>query len=355
MILALRVAEGLAGVFIVGTVLNDVFNGVVVPRPTSRRLSPAALLLRSTWVAWRGIGTRMANSARRERFLGVFAPLALIMLLLLWILGEVLGFGLIVRSLGSQLSREPTLADSLYAAGSSLETLGTGDVVATGPVARAVFVLAAVIGLGTAAMVITLLFSLYAHFQAREATVVTLDARAGAPPSGVTLLETYGRLDMTDQLTELFTEWERWSARVLDTHLAYPILAYFRSSHDNESWLSALGAVLDAAVLTVTTVEGVPRGPALMMAEIGIHLVEDLGHARHLDQSDRVGVERQEYDDARARLSSAGYRLSPPEPAWEKFSNVRGRYAYRLNDLARHWATPPSQWIGDRTILSRHH
>ena len=340
---------------IVAVVLHDVFTAVVVPRPTFRPLSPAALLRRSTWAVWRAIGIRTSNSDRRERFLGVYAPLLLITTLLMWILGEVLGFGLVVHALGSELKQEPTIADAFYAAGSALETLGTGDVIVTGPLLRAVFVVAAVIGLGTVAMVITLLFSLYAHFQERESGVVTLDARAGAPPSGVTLLETYLRLDMTDLLATTFSEWELWSARVLDSHLAYPILAYFRSSHDNESWISALGAVLDAAVLVVTTVEEVPKGPALMMAEIGNHLVEDLGHWLHLEETGEVGVERQEYDEARSRLRAVGYILGPADPAWEKFSQIRGRYAYRLNNLARYWATPPAQWIGDRSILSRHH
>src|SRR4030088_2512127 len=131
--LAARVAEAVAGVIIVGTVLYDVFNGVVVPRPTLRPLSPAAILRRSVWVVWRAVGARISNSDRRERFLGGFAPLVLILMLAIWILGEVVGFGLIVLSLGSQLKQEPTIADALYAAGSSLETLGTGDVLATGP------------------------------------------------------------------------------------------------------------------------------------------------------------------------------------------------------------------------------
>jgi hypothetical protein len=297
----------------------------------------------------------MSSIDRRERFLGVYAPLVLILLLVMWISGEVLGFGLVLHSINFQLGHERSLSDSFYAAGSALETLGTGNVSAIGPAARTLVVVTAVTGVGTGALVITLLFSLYAHFQRRESLVVTLDARAGAPPSGVTLLETYGRMQMTERLADTFGNWERWTAEVLDSHLAYPILAYFRSSHDNESWISALGAVLDAATFVITTVEGVPRGPALMMAEIGNHLVEDLGHQFKLAEEGEVGVERGEYEDARARLSAAGYVLGPADAGWEKFSRLRGRYAYRLNSLAQFWATPPALWIGDRTILARHH
>lgn len=273
----------------------------------------------------------------------------------MWILGEVLGYALMVHSIHFDFARPPSLADAFYVAGSSLLTLGTGDFAAAGVPSRALLLVTAASGLGTLALLISLLFSLYAHFQRREVLVVTLDARAGAPPSGVTLLETHGRLHMTERLERTFEEWERWSAEVLDSHLAYPILGYFRSSHDNESWISALGAVLDAATLVVTAIEGLPKGEALMMVEIGNHLVEDLSQQFRIAEETDVGVERDEFEDARRRLSAVGFELTPADAAWQKFSLIRRRYAYRLNTLAQYWATPPAQWIGDRTILKPHH
>jgi hypothetical protein len=186
--------------------------------------------------------------------------------------------------------------------------------------------------------------------------VVMLDARAGAPPSGVTLLETYAQLEMTQQLSETFTTWERWSAEVLDSHLAYPILTYFRSSHDNESWISALGAVLDAATLMVSTVDGLPFGPAKMMVSMGAHLVEDICNQFNLSYNGAVGVERAEFEDARIRLGVAGYILKDDaDAAWTKFTKMRGVYASRLNAMAQAWATPPAQWIGDRSTLRYRH
>ena len=170
--------------------------------------------------------------------------------------------------------------DALYFAGASVLTLGFGEIVASGGLSRIVVIVAAATGLGVVALVITFIFSLFANYQRREVLVVTLSARAKAPPSAVTLLETHARLDMVDELPGLFREWERWAAEVLDSHVAYPLLGYFRSSHDSISWISALGAVLDSAALVVTTIQGVPRGQAHMMLKVGAHLVEDISNVR---------------------------------------------------------------------------
>jgi len=239
----------------------------------------------------------------------------------------------------------------MYFAGTSVLTIGFGDLVATSGLARLVALAAGASGLGTIALAISFLFSLYTSFQRREVLVVMLDARAGAPPSGVSLLEAYAKLGIMKDLPAFFADWERWSAEVLDSHQAYPMLAYFRSSHDNESWVSALGAVLDAATLALTTVVDAPRGPAQLMFSIGRHAVEDLSRIFRIDGGREVGVERYEFDEARERLAMAGYTLLGPEESWVAFSKIRSQYAGALNDMARWWAAPPTQWIGDRSYI----
>ena len=140
---------------------------------------------------------------------------------------------------------------------------------------------------------------------------------------------------------------------MLESHLSYPILAFFRSTHDNQSWVSALGAVLDAATLTIlTTIEEVPRGPARVMRNVGAHLVEDLGQYFRFDGPAESYVEREEFDEACRELRRAGYRIGDPESAWQAFSKMRGEYAGPLNAMARQWLTPPAQWIGDRSVVS---
>jgi hypothetical protein len=156
---------------------------------------------------------------------------------------------------------------------------------------------------------------------------------------------------LRDDLPRLLGEWEKWSAEVLDSHLAFPMLTYFRSSHDNESWVSALGAVLDATTLLLTTVDDGARGPAKMMFSMGLHLVEDLSRYYHVTGDGDGGVERYEFDDARSRLSAAGWKLLGAEESWLAFSRLRSQYAVQLNNMARWWATPPTQWIGDRSYV----
>jgi Ion channel len=268
------------------------------------------------------------------------------------LMGLVLGFGFIFYGLRSEL--RPPVGDfptALYFAGTSVLTIGFGDIVASSGMGRVLALVAGGTGLGTIALAISFLFSLYGSFQRREILVVTLDARAGAPPSGVTLLETMAKYDITGDLPRIFGDWEKWGAEVLDSHLAYPVIAYFRSSHDNESWISALGAVLDASTLLLTTIVDGPRGPAKMMFAMGTHLVEDLGRFFRMPGDHDVGVERYEFDQARERLSSAGWSLIGAEESWLAFSRLRMQYASQLNSMAKWFAAPPTQWIGDRSVV----
>lgn len=345
--------EVLAGLFLIAYVGWDVFNSVVLPRPTPSVYRISRNVTRTAWTVWRAQARRLTDPDRRERWLAIFAPLIVLVLLAAWVAVLILGFGLLDLAFAGDFKPPITsLGSGLYMASTSLFTIGFGDLVPTASLTRTIAIISAALGLGTVALVITYLFSLYGSFQRREVLVTTLDARAGAPPSGLAVLETCRRSDLLDELPELFGEWERWAAEVLDSHVAYPILGYFRSSHDNESWLASLGAMLDAAVLILTTVQDQPRGRAEMLVAIGVHLVEDVSNFFGFANDGRVGIEREEYDVARASLEAAGYRLESPEVGWILFAQIRGRYASRLNELAAFWMIPPAMWIGgpDREV-----
>lgn len=356
---AVPLVEAAIGVALIAWVLNDVFNTVILPRPAPARYRPAGLLIRSSWRVWRRIADASKTADRRERRLGIFAPAIVMVLLGLWIVLLIMGFGLVMHALAADIQPPlPDLGSALYFAAISLLTIGYGDFVPVAAASRVVSIAAGGVGLGIVALTITYLFSLYQSFQKRELQVVTLDARAGAPPSGTALLVTCAAFD--DDAVELegiFEEWERWSAEVLESHLAYPILMFFRSTHDHESWVSAIGAVLDAATLLLTTVEGGPRGQATATRGIGAHLVEDIGRFFRFITGDRrvdtgAMIERIEYDDARERLRAAGYVLkSDADASWDEFAKLRAEYAGPLNALARFLDVPPAQWIGDRSYV----
>jgi hypothetical protein len=341
---------GLAGLLLLALVLWDIFETIVVPRPTPSRLRLARHTVPPAWRLWRAIGLRYRTGLARDAFLGFFAPGAAILLLLMWLVVLILGYALVLFALRGDLRPPPTtLTEAVYFAGSSVLTLGYGDIVADGQAARLVVLLAAVSGLGTVALVITFLFSLFGSYQRREVLVVTLAARAKSPPSAATLLEGYARLDLIPELPALFAEWERWTAEVLDTHVAYPLLGFFRSSHDNVSWISSLGAVLDAAALTLTTIRGVPRGQAEITKRVGAHLVEDISNNFGL-KGDGSTVDEEQFSQVYRRLEHAGYELEPEEQAWHSFERARGSYAGRLEALADYWATPATLWNGPKRI-----
>ncbi len=352
--------EAVVGLVIVVVTLNDVFQSVVVPRRSSRVGRPGAYFIRYLWRGWLNAAFRFDSNERREALLGTAGATAVILLLVFWVASLIVGYGLLFDALRDEIHPTPaTVFTSMYFAGTSMLTIGFGDLTPVGGPARFLSLVAAATGLGLFALVISFLFTLYGAFQRREVAVVVLEAAAGAPPSGVTLLESYALAGMLNDLPRVFETWQAWAADVLDSHLAYPLLAYFRSSHDNDSWVSSLGAVMDAGTLVLTTIEGGPKGWAKLSHAVGGHCLEDLIQYFGLpDPQDGPQVERAEFEDACDRLEKAGFELRDRDEAWERFSHVRGRYANRVNSLARYWATPPAQWIGDRSPMrnpSWHH
>src|SRR5664279_116865 len=275
------------GFFLLALTFWDLFQTVVVPRPTPGWFRIGRYIVRSSWRVLRAI--RDGRPGRSyDRLLGLFAA-------------------------------------------TSVLTLGFGDIVAEGAPARIIITTAAISGLGVVALVVTFLFSLYGSYQRREVQVVALQAAAGAPPSAVALLETYAQLHLVGRLPDLFLEWEHWAVEVLDSHVAYPLLGFFRSSHDNLSWISALGTVLDAASLVLTTTVGVPRGEAELFKRVGTHLVEDISNLGFQagiggtlqPVAIQIGLGRNAFDLAYARLAGVGYDLVPGDAAWREFEAAR--------------------------------
>jgi hypothetical protein len=328
----------------------DLFETVVVPRPTPGWFRIGRYVLRGSWRILGAIRDRWPGRSY-DRVLGLFAPAATVALLATWIVALIVGYGLVLYALRDELRPvPPDLGSTMYFAATSVLTLGFGDIVAAGAPARIIIATAAISGLGVVALVVTFLFSLYGSYQRREVQVVILQSAAGAPPSAVTLLETYAHLDLVDRLPDLFLEWQRWAVEVLDSHVAYPLLGFFRSSHDNLSWISALGSVLDAASLVLTTIEGVPRGEAKLFKRVGTHLVEDIFNLG-FRAGDGGTVDRSDFEAACYRLREAGYTLVSLDEVWPAFEVARATYAPRLEAMARYWATPATSWLGDPVIL----
>ncbi|HEY6115576.1 MAG TPA: ion channel [Candidatus Dormibacteraeota bacterium] len=343
-----------AGVVLLAITFYDLFQTVVLPRPAVRKYQLARLIVRPMWRIWKWVSLRSSRIDRSESRMASFAPIALILLVLIWAMGLIVGYALLEYGVREQF--EPVMEDfpeAIYVSAATLVPLAFGDIIPTQGIARLIIVLESANGVAFGAAAITLLFELYGSFRAREEAVVALDALAGAPASAVQLLETAAKPGMDGILRETFEEWRKWSAMVLESHLAYPLLIYFRSSHDNEAWINSFGAVMDASTLILSSVEAhESAGSAKLMATVGDHLVEDITWLlfRASLEPEPI-IERSEYEAAIARLRAAGYNAHDGDVHWQKFVAMRSKYAMFLNRMAQLLSAPPAPWVGDRSYV----
>jgi hypothetical protein len=334
--------------------LADLFQSAIVPRSVGSRWRASAMIARYGWRFWRDRALAIADQERREDTLAIFAPTFMVTLLAYWVVSQAVGYGLMFWALGAGLRPEPGVLAAIYYAGTSMLTIGFGDIVPLYWYTRVLSLLAAGGGLATFAVVATFVFQTFGAFQKREAFVVTISERTGAPPSGLEFVMRHISLDLVSDISPILRESQQWIAEVMETHLAYPVLTYFRSSHDDESWVGTLGALLDASTLLITTLDMNNRGQAELTLHIGTHLVRDFSSFFRLPAGDAAAVEYDEFATAYRQLRELGAPLRPLEDAWPAFAAKRAHYAVALDAMARWWRIPPARWIGDRSRVRVH-
>ena len=291
----MRVASLLLGLFFCFGVILDAFQTIILPRRPRGRFRITRLFYLATWRPWVASASLTSNPKVREQIYSIYGPMSLLLLLGLWAVLLVSGFGLIYFALGTPFSDAmnghrsllANLRTDLYVSGTTLFTLGLGDVTPQSLLVRALIVVEAGTGLGFVALVIGYVPVLYQAFSRREVSVAMLDGRAGSPPTATELLRRHAYKGGQAELIALLAEWERWSAEILESHISYPILCYYRSQHDNQSWLSALVSVLDACALLITTVEGAAARQAQLTFAMARHALVDVGHVFHVEPSAR--------------------------------------------------------------------
>src|SRR5579872_306366 len=247
-------AIAILGIVIVLGVLWDTFETIVMPKTVRRQLRLTAFFYKVVWHGWALIVKKMKDGPRRVAVLGAFGPLSLILLMATWAVFMVVGFGFIHYGAGTLngTDNQSDIGTAFYFSGTTFFTLGFGDVVPVQGLGRALAVMEAGSGFGFLAVIISYFPVLYQAFSRRENLIVLLDSKAGSDPSAGELLRRHGEAGAMDELIELLKSWEVWSAQQLETFLSYPIMAYYRSQHDDQSWLNALTAILD----TCSIIEG---------------------------------------------------------------------------------------------------
>jgi hypothetical protein len=246
-------SELVVGLLFVLGALTDAFETIVLPRSVSRKFRLTYLLFRLSQKIYGWVADRPA-SAVRQRFIVSFAPLQLFVLIIFW--GVLIVFGYSLISMGLSLPFRDHLpgyfGNRLYFSATTFLTFGFGDFVPITDAGKWLAVAEATTGFMFLALVIGYVPVFYSAFSRREQTILLLDSKAGSDPTACEILRRHAAAGCLDELPTLLKDWEGFAAQLLENFLSYPILAYYRSQHDDQSWLNSMTSVMDACAICMT-------------------------------------------------------------------------------------------------------
>jgi hypothetical protein len=339
-----------SGIAILVIVVWDAFEVIILPRRVTRRFRLSRFFYKNSWRIWKLVARCLPAKKVRESAFGIFGPISLLILVAIWAVGLVLSFGLMQYGSGSAVNVTGTNTGfwtDMYLSGTTFFTLGLGDVIPRSSMARALVVTEAGLGFGFLAGVIGYLPFIYGSFSKREVSISLLDSRAGTPPTAGELLRRHSYLHGQDALRELLKEWELWCAELMESHLSYPVLAYFRSQHDNQSWIASLTAILDTCALIMVGIDGACEKQAELTFAIARHAVVDLsqvfGTSPQELSADRLPAA--ELLRIRNVLAQHGLKLHDGPEADERLAELRRMYEPYIFALAAYLNQSLPPWI----------
>ena len=346
----------LASVLFIVLILVDGFEAMLQPRRVTRRFRPARMFFRTSWSIWRMAAGWFRVPRRREAFLALYGPLSLLSLFAMWVVSLIFGFALLNWSLATALSAESPgtpLLTYFYLSGVTFFTLGYGEITPVQTAGRFLAVVEAGIGFGFAALIIAYLPTLYQAFSRREQTIGLLDARAGSPPTAGELLRRMASSGKPQSAASFLQEWERWAAEMLESHLSFPVLCYYRSQHDNQSWLAAMTTVLDVCSLILIGGKESEKYQAQLTFAMTRHAAVDLSMVFWIPPQsppeDRFPPER--LAAALQQLQTCGAEGTDFDKALKKSLQLRQMYEPFLHGLSRHFLFTMPHVFPDKAVI----
>lgn len=339
------------GVLLILLALSSAVTTFVLPRSARVFLTAVVFrgmrLLLSPW-------TRAARTyAERDRVMAFYAPISLLLLPVVWLLFVMVGYTAIYRALGVG-----GWLTAFKLSGSSLLTLGFATVDA--PLLLILVFSEAILGLGLVALLIAYLPTMYTAFARRERAVSMLEVRAGSPPAATQMLARAHRLRTLASLSDEWARWEVWFAELEESHTTLAALVFFRSPQPGRSWVTASGAVLDAAALLSSAVD-VPRDVqaelCIRAGYLALRAIADffgIEYDHDPQPGDPISIGRDEFDAVCAELEAQGIPLRPDrDQAWHDFAGWRVNYDTVLLALAALTMAPYAPWSSDRSLRRR--
>jgi len=339
----------IAGSVIILLTLIEAFETIILPRRVTRRFRLTPGFYRYTWKPFSACARGIDNVKRRESMLALYGPLSLILLIAVWAAGMIFGFALLQWSVGSTIEGSGlprSFLTDLYFSGSTFCTLGLGDVTPRAALSRTLTIVEAGMGFGFLALVISYLPVVYGGFSEREVNVALLDGRAGTPPTAAELILRNNDPEHMG-LREIFHEWEHSSAELLESHISYPVVGYFRSQHDNQSWVAALTAVLDATALCQVGIVGAPVRQAQLTFAMARHAVVDLAQVFNTPPRDleTPRLSREALEELRSQLANAGIELQLTPEGEQRLTKLRNLYEPYIAALAEYLLVQLPPWF----------
>jgi len=341
----------IVGLLIVAITLLEAFETIILPRRVTRRFRVTRLFYVSTWRPWRAIARLMRPKAR-ETFISFYGPLSLLVLFAVWATLLIVGFGFMYFSAARYDPTHPVLQTCFYLSGTTFLTLGLGDVTPHTSGERVMAVFESGLGFGFLALIISYLPVIYQAFSKREVSIVLLDARAGSPPTASELLQRHSGSHGLDALQDLFRDWEHWSAELLESHISYPVVSYFRSQHSNESWLAALTAILDSSALLIAMSDNPCSRQARLTFAMCRHTIVDLSQVFHAQprENDPDRLPPSELARLQQALAQSGFKLREDAASTAKLNELRNMYEPYIHALSRYLYVALPPWILEKAI-----